>query len=168
MKTGMGCFAAFISVFYLVGFGLLGYGIWSALRSNQAAHWPTTPGVLTKVELNENSDGDGTTYTVQVEYTYAVAGNAYTGSRLAFGYTGSSGREAHEEICARLRAAKSVAVRYDPDDPASSALSFGMHRSIVLVLTFAITWLAFMAGFTLIFWLASRNDSVLLQNLSVQ
>jgi hypothetical protein len=166
-KTDMGCLAVFFGLFYVVGFGMLGYGIWSAKRSTDAASWPTTEGSLTKVALDEHSDSDGTTYKVEVEYTYTVAGSAYSGSQLAFGYSGSSGREAHEEICAKLKSAKSVDVRYDPNDPASSALSFGIHRSIMFILVFALTWLAFIGGITLIWWLTYRGDDVLLQNLSV-
>src|SRR5262249_40435756 len=139
MKPGMGCFAAFIGLFYTIGFGLLGCGVWSALRSTQAARWPTTPGTLTQIDLQEKSDSDGSTYEVKVEYTYTVAGHPYNGSRLAYGYTASGGRDAHEEIYAALKAAKSVDVRYDPENPASSALSFGMHRSILFVLAFAFT-----------------------------
>jgi|SRR5579884_3217681 len=168
MRIGMGCFAIFISVFYLIGIGLLGFGIWSARRSTQASNWPTTPGVLTNITLKENSDSDGSTYEVQVEYSYSVAGTVYRGNRLAFGYSASSGREAHTEICEKLKAAKSVDVRYDPDDPATSTLSFGIHRSIQFMLAFAVTWLAFVIGFTLIWWSMSRSDNVLLQNLSVQ
>ena len=168
MMGSLGCFAAFISIFYAVGFGLLGYGLWSAWRSTEAASWPTTDGTVTKTELKENSDGEGTSYQVQVEYSYAVAGNNYHGSRLAFGYAGSSGREAHAEIHEKLKAAKSVTVRYDPADPASSVLSFGVHRSIQLMIIFAITWLAFCFGFTVLVWLTSFSDSVLLENLSVQ
>ena len=168
MKPGMLFFAAFISLFYLVGFGMLGYGVWAARRSTQAASWPITPGTLTKVAIKENSGNDGATYEVQVEYNYKVGGADYTGNRLAFGYSASSGHEAHDEIHKKLQAAKSVEVRYDPFDPASSVLSFGIHRSIQFILAFAITWLAFILGFTLIWWLASRPDGVLLENLSVK
>jgi hypothetical protein len=164
----MGCFAIFISVFYLVGFGLLGFGIWSARRSTQAANWPVVRGILTNLALKENADSEGPTYEVQVQYAYTVAGTEYQGSRLAFGYSASSGREAHAEIHEKLKVAKGVNVRYDPDDPASSTLSFGIHRSIQFILAFAITWLAFVIGFTVIWWVASRSDNVLLQNLSVQ
>jgi hypothetical protein len=167
-KAGMGCITIFFGLFYLVGFAMLGYGIWSAKRSTEAAGWPTAPGILTKVALNENSDSDGATYQVEVEYTYTVAGNAYNGSRLAFGYTASSGRDAHEEISEKLKAAKSVDVRYDPNNPASSVLSFGLHRTIMFVFAFAFTWLAFMGGFTWLWWLSTRSDDVLLRNLSVQ
>jgi hypothetical protein len=168
MKTRMGCFAIFISLFYLIGFGVLGAAIWSARRSTQAASWPTTRGVLTSLALKENPGSEGSTYEVKVEYTYTVAGKQYRGSCLAFGYMAGSEREAHAEIHEKLKAAKSVDVRYDPDDPASSTLSFGIHRSIQFVLAFAITWLAFVTGFTLLWWLGSRGDDVLLRNLSVQ
>jgi hypothetical protein len=168
MKLPLGCFAAFISIFYLVGFWLLGYGLWSARRSTQAAVWPTTPGTITQLEVREDSDGDGVSYEVKVRYTYTVAGVAYEGSRLAFGYGGSSGREVHDEIHRKLKEAKTVAVRYDPADPSVSCLSFGLHRSIRIALAFAVTWLLFVIGFTLLFWMFSRRDTILLENLSVQ
>jgi hypothetical protein len=168
VKVGTGCFAVFISVFYVVGFGLLGYGLWSARRSTQAAAWPTAPATITSLEVRENADSDGSTYEVQVQYTYTVDGVAYDGSRLAFGYARSSGREAHDEIFRRLKEARAVSARYDPADPSVSCLSFGLHRSIQLTLAFAVTWLLFVIGFTLLFWLFSRRDVVLLENLSVQ
>jgi hypothetical protein len=105
---------------------------------------------------------------VQVDYAYTVAGQAYRGSRLAFGYVASNKRQAHAEIYEKLKAAKSVDVRYDPDDPTSSALSYGFHRSIQFILAFAITWLVFTLGFTLLWMLGECSDNVLLKNLSVQ
>jgi hypothetical protein len=57
---------------------------------------------------------------------------------------------------------------YDPADPAVSCLSYGLHRSILFVRAVAATWLLFVIGFTLLFWLGSRRDSVLLDNLAVQ
>lgn len=163
----MGCFYIFISVFYLVGFGLLGYGVWNARWSTQAASWPTTPGTITQLSVHQ-TESDSTSYEVKVQYTYTVDGLAYEGSRLAFGYMGSNGREVHDEIHRKLKGAKTVAVRYNPSDPSVSCLSYGMHRSIQFVLAFALTWLVFVVGFTLMFWVFSRGDGVLLDNLSVR
>jgi hypothetical protein len=164
----MSFFIVFISVFYLVGFGILGYGVWSARRSTQAANWPTTPGTITQLSIQENSNADGSTCEVKVQYTYTVDGIAYEGSRLAFGYSGSSGKEAHDEIHRKLKEAKGVTVRYDPSDPSVSCLSFGLHRTIQIMLAFAVTWLAFVFGFTVLWWLFSCSDTVLLDNLLVQ
>ena len=77
----MGCFTPFIGVFYAVGFGMLGFGLWSARRSTLAATWPTTPAKITSLEVHEKSDSDGSTYEVKVRYSYTVDGVAYQGAR---------------------------------------------------------------------------------------
>lgn len=163
----MGWFTVFISVFYTIGFSLLGYAVWNAWRSTLAATWPTTSGTIKQLSVDEHSHADGTIYKVNVQYTYTVGGVAYEGSRLAYGYGGSSGREAHEEIHRKLKDAQAVAVRYDPSNPSASCLSYGLHRSIQMTLAFAVTWLVFVFGFTLLWWLFSHSDTVLLENLSV-
>ncbi len=168
MKASMIFFGLFISLFYLIGFGLLGFGIHNAIRSNKAARWPTAPGSIVNVAIDESSVDDGTTYEVKVDYVYELSNKVYTGSNLAFGYAASSGREAHEKIYHLLKNSKSVEVRYDPNDPGSSVLSYGTHRSIQFTLAFAVTWLLFVFGFTLIVWLSSRDDNVLMRNLLVQ
>ena len=162
-------FTIFISIFYAIGLGILGYALCSARRSSIAADWPTAPGKVESCSVASNTDSDGgTTYEVKVQYKYSVLGNEYTGTRLAFGYAASSGQEAHQQICDKLRNSKSVDVRYDPVDPAVSTLSFGIHRSIQFMFAFAITWLAFVVGFTIIAWVASQSDDVLLRNLVVR
>jgi hypothetical protein len=168
MKANMTFFMIFMSLFYVVGFCLLGYALWSIKKSTEAGTWPTTPGTLKSAEIKSSSDSDGTTYEVKVAYSYKIGGQEYNGERLAYGYGGSSGREAHAEILEKLKAAKVIEVRYDPSDFATSTLSYGVHRSIQLMLAFAVTWLLFVFGFTMIWWLASGGDSVLLNNLSVR
>lgn len=162
-------FIPFISIFYLVGFGMLGASLWNAWRSARAGSWPTTSAKITSVELDRRSDGDGgDAYQVNIHYSYEVLGETYEGSRLAFGYGSSSDRDAHWEIYQRLRKAEGVDVRYDPGNPAVSCLSYGIHRSIQICLAFSATWLAFVFGFTLLFWLFSLPDTALLKNLSLR
>ena len=97
-----------------------------------------------------------------------MATSTFTGTRLAYGYAASNGQAGHQKICDKLRNSKSIDIRYDPDDPAVSTLSFGIHRSIQFLFAFAITWLAFVVGFTNIWWVASRSDDVLLRNLIIR
>src|SRR5690606_31330009 len=110
-------------------------------------------------------DGDPL-YEVRVRYCYEVDGMIHEGNRLAFGYHASSGRPSHLEIHDRLKATPTVLVRYHPARPALSCLSFGIHRSIVLLFGFALIWLmiTFLAHGA--FWLSTQPDSTLLNNLA--
>ena len=168
MKLQMVCFILFLSVFYIADFVLLGNGLRMARRSVEPRAWPTAQATLSTLEVVKNSDGDSTTYEVKVRYDSTVEGVAHEGSCLAFGYGGSSSKESHDEICQRIKEAKAVAVRYDPSDPSISCLSFGIHQGIQVLLMFAVGYLSFIIGFTVILWLSTRPDSVLLDNLSLQ
>ena len=169
LKANMVFLLLFMSVFYLIGFGLLGYGVWNAWWSLRAASWPVALVTITQLSVEENIKlQEDPTYNVKVQYTYTVDGATYEGSRLAFGYMGSNYKNAHDEIYQKLKEAKGVNVRYDPSDPSVSSLSFGLHRSIWIVILFAVTWLLFCFGFTLLGWQFVQSDGVLLGNLSVQ
>ena len=166
MRIFMWFLAAILSVFFLIGLGMLGYGLVSAQRSLQAGSWPTVPGTVEECELSQRSDGEGgRRYIVKAKYRYEVAGKAYAGERIAYGYSASGRREGHADLLKRLEKCEAVDVRYDPAAPENSVLSFGMHRSIWFTLIFAITWLAFVSGFGLLWWLSMGQDNVLLRNL---
>ena len=98
---------------------------------------------------------------------YTINGVLLNGSTLAFGYTASSGLEDHEAIYEKLKKSHAVEVRYDPNDPASSVLSHGMHRSIHFMLAFAIIWLTIAIGLTVFWWLGWPDDHGITQNLKV-
>ncbi len=100
----VGCFALFISLFYLFGFGVLGYGLWSAWWSTRAGSWPTAPATITKLSLDKDHNSDGDTSCVKVRYTYCVDGVAYEGDRVAFGYVGSN-LGPHDKLYQKLKSA---------------------------------------------------------------
>lgn len=159
-------FSLFISIFYIVGFGILFYGFKNLKNSTAAKNWPTTKGKIESCSIEENSDSDGTTYKVVADYSYQVNSINYQNNQIAFGYSSSSGEEAHLEIFNKIKKAKLINVRFEPSNPGNSVLSFGFHRSIQLTFAFAITWLAFVFGFTLLFYIFSRSDTTLLDNLT--
>jgi hypothetical protein len=158
----------FVGIFYVVGIGLFATTLLNAWRSTRAGRWPTVSGTINQLQLEEHPGEDGSRYEVKVRYAYAVDGVAYEGTRLAFGYGKSGGRKQHEEIERKLQAAQEVSVRYDPADPATSCLSFGLHRVIQTMLALSITVLLFIVGMTAIFVLLSLPDTVLLNNLTVR
>ncbi|MCC9599422.1 DUF3592 domain-containing protein [Stieleria sp. JC731] len=160
-------FTAFISLFYIAGFSILGYSFFSLRRSLAAATWPTAQGKIVRADLKSSSGSDSTTYQVEVEYEYRVGSRDYTNDVLAAGYAGSGGRDSHEQILDKLQSSNAVDVRYNPSQPEDAVLSFGFHRSLQFMFAFSITWLLFTIGFTIIWWVASRESTVLLDNLTV-
>lgn len=160
-------FSLFISVFYIVGFFMIYQGVKSYYESTAAAKWPVTIGEVQSCDIDVDRDSDGNSYKVIVSYVYQVNGKEYTHDKLAFGYAGSSGRDSHEEIMHKIQSEDRVEVRYDPNDPQNAVLSYGFHRSIQLFLVFGVTWLLFVFGFTMLFVLFSKSDTVLLENLRV-
>ncbi len=158
-------FTLFISVFFAAGFGMLGYGLYSLRASTLAKNWPTVEGRVLSCGLTESSGSDSTSYRVQVTYSYTVDDRSFQGDRIAFGYGGSSGRAAHQEIADRLSSAKTVLVRYDPADAARSVLSYGLNRSTLFILIFGVTWLAFVTGFAVLFFLGAHSDDGILSTL---
>lgn len=158
---------AFMSLFFVIGFGLLTWGIISARRSLAVGAWPVAPGVIDTCEIVTKSGGSdgGTTYEVKVSYTYSVNQKKYTGSRVAFGYGGSDDSPTQQQLYKKLNESKSIEVRYDPHDPANSSLSYGMHKTLYFLFIFSITWLAFTAGMTLLLWVGTRPDIRLIENI---
>ncbi|OKH39750.1 hypothetical protein NIES2119_05750 [[Phormidium ambiguum] IAM M-71] len=170
---------------------LLWYSLRSAKKSMEASNWPSAIGTITKLSLRENSGGDGGTYKVEVEYRYSVMGQTYTSSRLAFGYDlYSNNMRKHQNIFHKLEYVQSVKVRYNPQNPAISTLSFGIHKSIRLMLIIAvglpimiltsqlhlivnsdvtsfISKLSSRSWIVILIWMLFQPDKVLLNNIEV-
>jgi Protein of unknown function (DUF3592) len=164
MTTG---FVLFISLFFIVGFAILGSGIHSLLRGRSAANWPVIEGILTECKWEEDNDSEGSTYKVAVNYSYRVNGTEYEGSRIAFGYSGSSARANQQKIYQKLKPAQKVQVRYNPEKPGEAVLAYGLNQSTLLMIVFGLTWLLFTTGFTVLWGLSSRGDGELLGRLVV-
>ncbi len=158
----------FFGLFFAVGVAILGFGVRSLWKSQQVGHWPTTWGTFLERELLSDSDSDGTTWRVQVRYAYRVAGVEYISDRVAFGYAGSSGYEAHRAIHEKLMRGDSVKVRYNPDQPAEAALADGLNFSTVFLLIFGTVWTLFTLGLFSLFFLSNRADTGMLERLIVQ
>jgi len=159
-------FTLFISLFFAVGFAILGYGIRSLVLSNKAKTWPTTKGHIETCMVTESSDSEGgPTYKADVRYNYMVAGKQHTGDRIAFGYAGSGQRSMHQEIADKLAAAKTYLIRYDPANPSRAVLSYGLNLSTIILLVFGTTWLLFTTGFAALWLTSSLSDTGILNTL---
>ena len=162
MPTGL---IIFFSIFFAIGFLILGIGLYSLRMSYLAKNWPTTEGKILQCEVKADTDSNRTTFEAIVKYDYVVGGTRYEGDRIAFGYSGSSLRSAHQEIADRLTGVKTVLVRYDPKDASRSVLTYGLNRSTIILLVFGTTWTVFVAGLTLLCSTITQSDYGILNTL---
>jgi len=110
---------------FAIGLAFLYYGNRALRRAEAFRQWPQVQAELQQCELAEELEPDGPEpfYRVVVRYAYSVAGVTYESSRVAFGYAASKDEEFHRKLYDSLSRNKTVPVRYDPNEPATAALS---------------------------------------------
>jgi hypothetical protein len=119
----MGCLALFFLVFFLAGAAALYFMVLRPARGLLASRsWVETPCVVQASRVGESSDSDGTTYRVEVEYTYSLQGREYRSSRYNFLDFYSSGYDGKAEVVARYPPGTRTVCYVDPDDPSQAVI----------------------------------------------
>ena len=149
-------------VLFVIGFGMIGWSAYFVFKSKEALKWLTTEGIMNSCEIKEEVDSDvGSSWTVVTDYSYNVHGCAYHGKRIAFNYGSSSTREEQLTLYDKLSKAKTVLVRYNPENLSDAVLSDGLPYSTFLSAAFAILFL-FIIGYTMLFEAFKGNNGLLL------
>ena len=121
--SGAGCLAAFFGLFALVG----GVATWfitiRPLTGLVAARsWVETPCTILASQVAESSDSDGTTYKVDVQYSYVFAGGEHRSGRYDFFDAYSSGYQGKADVVARYPPGASTVCYVNPADPSEAVI----------------------------------------------
>lgn len=119
----------FLFLFAIVGFVVVCFGIWTAIKSIRATHWPVAEGVVqasTMKRHTSNGSHGGDTFSPEVSYTFQANGASFTGNKISFGQMSSSTDYA-QRILDRYPVGKKVSVYYDPANPSEAVLETGIH-----------------------------------------
>ncbi|HLX60584.1 MAG TPA: DUF3592 domain-containing protein [Planctomycetota bacterium] len=145
--AAIGCFALFWSTLTLLFDGAILYGVAQQL---QVYVYASTTGLITKsaVSARPHSKG-GSTYDVDIGYTYAVSGKSYDGTRYRYEHMSSSDNWA-AVVVKNFPPGKSVTVFYNPRNPSDAVLIQGIEGFDL----FAFAFLAPFNAVMLSFWYA--------------
>ncbi|MFK7934563.1 MAG: DUF3592 domain-containing protein [Saprospiraceae bacterium] len=138
--------------------------LWSTtktyLQIEQMRNWVPHEAKLMDVQLDIDygTDDDADSYVNIVSYEYQIAGKAYNGKRISFGY-GRGNVDRYFEIHDKLKYAKRVNVWVDPNDSTESAMAQGWSDSAVFFAIFTLTWVLGIIG--AILWELSYNNQLL-------
>lgn len=141
-----GCTIGFFAVFLVAGLGMLAFFVWPIYKTIVArASWTEVPCEILESGVGSHSDGDGTTYSVDVRYRYSVDGRSYESDRYRFLQGSSSGHEGKARVVESLPPGTVTTCRVDPRDPAEAVLFTGWTWAHLLVL-FPVPFVAVGAG----------------------
>jgi len=164
-----------LATIFAGGFAVVWIGGWSAgtllfdamfiggaWKQYETRNWSQTPGQILYSRVKTHSDSDGTSYTLELNYTYSVGNITYTGTKdteLPNMMIGSKGVQSR---ASQLPKGKVVPVYYDPRDPKSAVLVRGTTTRDFAGMAFAAM---FMTPFNIVMlgswyfvwtWLTSR------------
>ncbi len=95
--------------------------------------WPTVEATITRSELQEKTDSDGTSYRAELVYRYAVLGRVYLANLHTEGLAFPATEKDARQMVARFPVGSQVQVAVNPANPARAMLDTGVpHASIVL------------------------------------
>lgn len=95
--------------------------------------WPSVPGVVVRSELHEMTDGDGTSYRVELVCTYSAGGQRCTTTRHTEGMSFSQPEQSARALVAAFPLGRSVEIRIDPADVADGVLITGKPEHMVVI-----------------------------------
>ncbi|MFZ2629995.1 MAG: DUF3592 domain-containing protein [Desulfosalsimonadaceae bacterium] len=149
-KTGKIVQAVFFLVFFLAGVGI-GYFLIlpGIMKSIDAKNWVETPSRVLESRVQSHSDSDGTTYSVDILYTYSHAGRNYRSSQYEFIGGSSSGYDGKAAVVRQYPAGGSAVCYVNPDNPGEAVLKreLGAKAFLALIpLAFLLVGLAGMAA----------------------
>lgn len=123
-NAGPGCLILFFSVFLLAGLAAT-YAMLlrPALRILTARSWREVPCVVLSSRVVGHSDSDGTTYSVDILYSFAVDGRELKANRYSFMTGSSSGYDGKAAIVRRYPPGRRTVCYVNPNDPADAVLT---------------------------------------------
>jgi hypothetical protein len=129
-----GCFLlVFFGMFFTAGCAFFFFMfLWPMMRIMGARDWVETPCVIVSSEVGVHSDSDGSTYSIDIEYTYFVDGRQHKSDRYSFDRSSSSGRGGKQRIVDQHPVGSEHVCYVDPDDPDEAVLNRGFVPTLWL------------------------------------
>lgn len=95
--------------------------------------WPTVEGIVAFADINTSISDETTMYASEINYTYVVEGETYTGNRITTVDCSSSNSSSAKEDVKKYYEGSKVTVYYDPELPAASLLEPGSNFFTYLI-----------------------------------
>lgn len=93
----------------------------NARLSGLSGEWPTAPGQILSIRIEDRITDESSSYEPKIEYTYRVADQDYTGTRIAFKHVVFALKKTAQAVIAPYSVGPTI-VAYEPAAPQNSVL----------------------------------------------
>ncbi len=143
-SRGRGFLIVFLSIFALVGLGMM----WPlcfrpVYKVIDARKWTQTPCRILHAHVRSHDDDDGTTYSVDILYEYNFKGIVYRSARYDFIGGSSSGRRGKQAVVDAYRKMAHPVCYVNPTNPSEAVL---VRKPTLKLLIGLVPWLFFGVG----------------------
>jgi len=133
--------------FFAMGAGFCWIAGVSPLLESQAAQgWPQVPCTINESFVESHSSSDGTTYSVEIRFTYEWDGKTYHGENYTFGDISSSGKASKEAIVRRYPKGSTSTCFVNPEDPYEAVITTDVGMMPYGIIAFSSIFMAVGAG----------------------
>ena len=147
----------FFSAFLLIGLATFySMGFRPALQLLQSEKWQKTPCLVISSSVGSHDNDDGTTYSIDILYSYDINGKEYRSNTYSFIGGSSSGYRGKQEIVNKYPPGTNTVCYVSPENPADSVL----NRNFTTDMLFGLIPLLFVfAGAGGIFYTLRKKDN---------
>ncbi|MGJ8651796.1 MAG: DUF3592 domain-containing protein [Opitutaceae bacterium] len=112
-------------------------GISPLLKALNSNDWLETSCVIKSSVVESHNSSDGTTYSVEISFSYTIDGQNYTSDTYNFDSSSSSGRKGKAKIVAQFPKGSDQTCWVDPNDYHSAVLSRKIPFIVYIVIPFS-------------------------------
>lgn len=126
-------------LFIVIGLWMSWRGIGNIRVASETNHWQQTVGIITRSEISNDSNHDGTTYEPRIDYTYTVNGIQYQGGTIYIGDRANTSDISYaQRFVSKYSINQQVSIYYKPNHPQRSVLEPGVKKATFIELAFGI------------------------------
>lgn len=137
----------FFSIFFLLGSVFFYFFfIRPGMRATEARHWVETPCRIVSSRVGEHSGQHGSTYSVDIVFSYMVDGRGFTSAHYGFMGGSSSGYAGKAAIVRRYPPGMRTVCYVNPSNPADAVIERGFTKEMLFGLIPAVFVLIGLVG----------------------
>ncbi len=126
---------ALFSIFFIIGIAVFYFiGIVPTMRVFAAKEWKTVTCRIISSEVGRHHARKGSTYSIDIMYSYVIDGKEYRSNRYNFMSGSSSGYEGKKRVVDNYPAGSERTCYVNPEDPCDSVLYRGFSLQFLLAL----------------------------------